>query len=206
MANAFKKKVYDDLKEQLTDKSVRIIGYDYGYNLVEIASTPKQLVELLKNGNTRGVVADNTGIGSVAFDIPTKRSASELEITPNTNAVDYATENLLEGSTSIEDLEKKTVSSNLFVHKLHDLLASKTKSSLDISNIYLQNSKLPIFKILYVYRDNLTFCITEHQICLMTSCGLITIHSAKHDVEPDWVFGLLSKHLRIRKEHLIEVF
>ncbi|MGF2716250.1 hypothetical protein ACQUY5_29215 [Bacillus cereus] len=204
----FKQGVYDELKTEIENPNMKVIGFSNEGTVVEVATNKSQLKALLQYSKVKGVVADYTKNGSVGFSFATNRSVVSTNLSPVPELIDFVVEDLKNTISSYSEFEKAVVSSNRFNHRLVEVFEGKPHIEFELKSTYIMGDEqdFPLFKFLYVYVGNLAFCITESQITLMTECGNFIVHSSKHDVEASFIFPFLAKHLKVDESSIRKAF
>ncbi|MGF2714302.1 hypothetical protein ACQUY5_18760 [Bacillus cereus] len=79
---SFKKQVFEQLKDEVSILTP-IIGFNDEGHLTGLALTRKELVNLMNNKDTKGVIATDTTFGAVGFHLKSKLSSTDAELVPN---------------------------------------------------------------------------------------------------------------------------
>ncbi|MEC2463734.1 hypothetical protein P9X10_02305 [Bacillus cereus] len=195
----FKTEVFYELSKEIHDSKAKVICFDSNGQVVEVADSSKSLKVFMQLPSTVGCVVDNTSNGSVGFLFKTKRSVVDTNISPIKDMIDFAVEDLKNTIENYNEFDKAVVSNNRFTHRLVELLSNYPKVQFELKSNYIMgnDTDFPLFKMLYVYAENLSLCITESQMTFMTGCGNFVIHSSKLDAEMSVISSIFSKYLGV---------
>ncbi|PGF05151.1 hypothetical protein [Bacillus toyonensis] len=195
----FKTDVFYELSQEVHNSNVRVVCFDENGQVVEIAKDSKTLKVLMQLPSTVGCVADHTSNGSVGFLFKSKRSVVGTNISPIKDMIDFAVEDLKNTVSNYNEFQKAVVSSNRFNHRFVELFSNYPSIEFELKSNYIMgdDAEFPLFKILYVYAGNLTLCITESQMTIMTECGNFVLHSSKLDADMTVISSIFSHQLGI---------
>ncbi|PHE64406.1 hypothetical protein COF68_06100 [Bacillus toyonensis] len=182
----FKQQVYDELRDEVSIASP-IVGYDADGYLTSIALSRKELVTLMKNKETKGVIATDTSFGAVGFDFKSKRSVADVQLTPIADGPDICIKPIIQDS----DVAELVDSNNRFIDMVKVILSSNRQLKVHEETITV-NGSLPPVKTLTIYASGLSFLFTELQMSILTNNGVVVIHGNGKDLYAEEIAELVA--------------
>ncbi|MGF2716249.1 hypothetical protein ACQUY5_29210 [Bacillus cereus] len=185
MAITLKQTVYDSFSN-LELEVTPVIAYNKNSHVVAVATSKEALRNAINHKETKGVIATMTPKGQLGADFKTGQTVSNSLLTGLLSDVEdiiyKSVIHELRGSGSVSqiDVQGQRVSNNRFVDNMYRLLIQKRYAELQIKPT--TNPKLPDFNMLVAQAGALVVVITEHQICLNTTCGTTVVHGGGRDL------------------------
>ncbi|MEC2463733.1 hypothetical protein P9X10_02300 [Bacillus cereus] len=174
----FKKQVFAQLKDEVSIITP-IIGFNDEGHLTGLALSRKELVALMNNKETKGVIATDTTFGAVGFHFKSKVSTSEDGLTPWTDVVGFVYQ-----STDTSTLESVTKNDE-FVNRFQQALAGANGIDAQIVPV----NEIHVLKI--SVGGVIEFIFTQDMACVQTRNGAILIHGNGRDLYSSEVADLL---------------
>ncbi|PGF05149.1 hypothetical protein [Bacillus toyonensis] len=180
---SFKKQVFNQLKDEVSIVTP-IIGFNDEGHLTGLALTRKELVNLMNNKDTKGVIATDTTFGAVGFHLKSKQSSSDALLVPNqkevSNLIDFTHDESFAFITrleqSISKIDPKVIAS--VQGEVHTL-------DFEVSNV--------------------TFSITADQIRITTKNGNIIVHGQGRDLTLEEVASYLHETFNLSHQDFINM-
>ncbi|PHE64403.1 hypothetical protein COF68_06085 [Bacillus toyonensis] len=192
-----RRKLYKDLKIKLNN-TFSAIAVDKDSYLVGIASNKVDLKDVLNNEKTcKIILTDDLGSIIVSYDVRKTDYFTEV------NLLTSLERQILEDNPSDSDLEILANNSSSFVTNLEKFLLRYFHIDTERRSISLGVSKKS-FERLLVYTGNLTFCLSDIQMSIVTGDNCVVIHDKYRDIEYQDILDLLSDNLRIKRYELRE--
>lgn len=206
--------IYRELRNEFkSSEGVYVVAFDTNGYYYGLASDEESLERILseniyKQETLMGLVGDNLGFENVGYDIPNERVVSNQNLLKETNALEYAKEQLiLSTDNKVENLKLDLNYGNELVENLHKLLSEEGVSAeLDVISLDDEvKDQVPEFKILFVEESDLSILVTGQMMCFMTSVGVVKIHDVNRDINFKELVTLLSFIWKVNFNKLLDV-
>ena len=206
--------VYRELRNEFkSSEGVYVVAFDTNGYYYGLASDEESLERILseniyKQETLMGLVGDNLNFENVGYDIPNERVVSNQNLLKETNALEYAKEQLiLSTDNKVENLKLDLNYGNELVENLHKLLNEEGVSAeLDVISLDDEvKDQVPEFKILFVEESDLSILVTGQMMCFMTSVGVVKIHDVNRDINFKELVTLLSFIWKVNFNKLLDV-
>ncbi|MGF2714300.1 hypothetical protein ACQUY5_18750 [Bacillus cereus] len=183
---SFKQTIYDELKGEVSPKRRAILFDSKGY-LTGIASNKDELKTILQKKSTCGVIADQSSMGTVGFDIPNKDVVLAKNITGVDPMLNPVIKDIVGGRLTdetkfhMDETRELIAKYNSFIDKVYPRLANKNTITVELKEEQII-WQFPNVKYLEIKAGDIYFYITELQISIQTYCGTVMIHDSNKDL------------------------
>lgn len=180
---SFKKQVFNQLKDEVSIVTP-IIGFNDEGHLTGLALTRKELVNLMNNKDTKGVVATDTTFGALGFHFKSKASSTDALLVPNQREVNEL----------IDFTEEESFA---FITRLEGLIKKLDPKAI----AYVQGNVHTInFEV-----SNVAFSITADQIRVLTKNGNIIVHGQGRDLTLEEVASYLHETFNLSHQDFVNL-
>ena len=206
--------IYRELRNEFkSSDGVYVVAFDtegYYYGLAYDEETLESILSenIYKQQTLMGLVGDNLSFENLGYDIPNERIVSNQNLLKETNALEYAKEQLMISTDNkVENLKLDLEYGNKLVEALHKLLSEEGVSAeIDVISLDEEvSNQVPEFKVLFVEESDLSVLVTGQQMCFMTSVGVVKIHDVNRDIDFKELVTLLSFIWKVSYSKLLKV-
>ncbi|PHE64413.1 hypothetical protein COF68_06135 [Bacillus toyonensis] len=216
MSKEVKQQIYELFRSSWnTNPSLRVLGYNNGRYCTGLASAPKDLVDILNNKETVGVVFLTSPLSYTEYDLKTgKEIVSEKFFNSyefdSFDYKDYA-QVLLSMELDLDDhddaykFDERLEKNGIFLDTLIDFGFA---SNIDVEPFAMRLERGVEFPLrtLTLSRGNLSFLLTREQLAIRVGVdGFMIVHDFSRDVEMDFIVDIMARGLLINVVEFEEV-